>query len=153
MSNIINFAADFDCYRGWAEAVCYGSFSQTIERRYNSAMVFKRARGQGQIREIRGMHRWLRTYGEHVVHVEMLPVGAHRRNWKATLLSDGHVMVRHPDLQATLAICDALAKVGGPDSILPLRKLEATQAGLLSERAAAAADAILRRTELPTARE
>ncbi len=52
-----------------------------------------------------------------------------------------------------LAICDALAKVGGPDSILPLRKLEATQAGLLSERAAAAADAILRRTEMPTARE
>jgi hypothetical protein len=107
MSNIINFAADFDCYRGWAEAVCYGNFSQPVARRYNSAMVFKRARGQGQIREIRGMERWMRRYGEHVVHVEMLPVGAQRRNWKATLLSDGHVMVRHPDLQATLAICDA----------------------------------------------
>ena len=37
----------------------------------------------------------------------MLPVGAPRRDWKATLLSDGHVMVRHPDLQATLEICDA----------------------------------------------
>ena len=107
MSNIINFAADFDCYRGWAEAVCYGSFSQPTARRYNSAMIFKRARGQGRIQEIRGMDRWLRQYGEHVCHVEMLPVGAQRRNWKATLLSDGHVMVRHPDLQATLQICDA----------------------------------------------
>jgi len=106
-SDIINYAADFDCYRGWAEAACYGSFSQSVERRYNAAMIFKRARGQGRIQEIRGLEGWLQRYGEHVVHVEMLPVGAPRRDWKATLLSDGHVMVRHPDLQATLEICDA----------------------------------------------
>ncbi len=66
-------------------------------------------------------------------------------------------VLRKPHLKHServeLAICDALAKVGGPDSILPLRKLEATQAGLLSERAATAADAMLRRTEMPTAAE
>jgi hypothetical protein len=106
-SDIINYAADFDCYRGWAEAACFGSFSQPVNRRYNAAMVFKRARGNGHIREIHGLEGWLQRYGEHVVHVEMLPIGAPRRDWKATLLSDGHVMVRHPDLQATLAICDA----------------------------------------------
>ena len=106
-SDIINYCADFDCYRGWAEAVCHGSFSQPAERRYNAAMIFKRARGQGRIQEIRGMDRWMHRYGRHVVHVELLPVGAQRRNWKATLLSDGHVMVRHPDLQSTVEICNA----------------------------------------------
>ena len=31
----------------------------------------------------------------------MLPVGAHRRDWKATLVSDGYLLVRHPDWQRT----------------------------------------------------
>ncbi len=106
-SDIINYAAEIDCYAGWAEAVCYGRFSQTVNRRYNAAMVFKRARGNGHIQAIHGLDGWLQRYGEHVVHVEMLPVGARRRDWKATLLSDGHVMLRHPDLQTTRAICDA----------------------------------------------
>ena len=39
--------------------------------------------------------------------LDLLPVGAPRRNWKATLISDGHVMLRHPDLQSTLQMCDA----------------------------------------------
>lgn len=106
-SDIINYAADFDCYRGWAEAACYGSLSQPIERRYNAAMIFKRARGHGRITSIQGLDGWLQRFGEHVVHVEMLPVGARRRDWKQTLLSDGHVMLRHPDLQTTLGMCDA----------------------------------------------
>ena len=45
-------------------------------------------------------------YGDHVMQVDLLPVGAQRRNWLATLLSDGHVMVRHPDLHAVMEIAD-----------------------------------------------
>jgi hypothetical protein len=33
-----------------------------------------------------------------VVAVELLPVGAHRRDWRATTIGDGMVIVRHPEL-------------------------------------------------------
>jgi hypothetical protein len=42
--------------------------------------------------------------GQHVCVLDLLPIGAHRRDWRATLLSDGMVIFRHPDLAATLEI-------------------------------------------------
>ena len=105
--DIMNFACDVDLYRGWAEAVCHGTLSQPWQRRHNACIIFKRARGEGRIRAITGMERWMSKHGQHVAHVELLPVGAHRRNWKQTLLSDGHVIVRHPDLGACCAIADS----------------------------------------------
>ena len=106
----MSFAADFDCYRGWAEATCFGRFSQPIRRRFNASCVFKRARGQGRISAVHGVAGFLARYGEYVERLDLLPVGARRRNWKATLLSDGHVMLRHPDLQATLEMSDAFGR-------------------------------------------
>ena len=43
-----------------------------------------------------------------MVHVDLLPVGAFRRNWILMLVSDGYVVVRHPDLQACMDISDAV---------------------------------------------
>jgi hypothetical protein len=80
--------------------------SQPLERRYNSAIVFKRAEGEGTIRAIEGLGPFLHELGEHVVAVDLLPVGARRRNWKQTLLSDGQIILRHPDLATTLALAD-----------------------------------------------
>ena len=104
--DIMNFACDLDTYVGWAEAVCHGRLSQPVRRRYNAAVIFKRATGTGRIREIRGLERLVARFRPHVVSVDLLPPGAPRRNWKQTLLSDGHVIVRHPDLAATLEIAD-----------------------------------------------
>ena len=103
---IMNVASDLDLYRGWAEATCLGKFSQPIERRYNAAVIFKRAVGEGRIKKITGLDSLMQRYGSHVVSVDLLPVGARRRNWKATLLSDGHIVVRHPDLASCLEIAD-----------------------------------------------
>ena len=36
-------------------------------------------------------------FGPWVVEEQLLRPGTMRRNWKNTLLSDGHIMVRHPD--------------------------------------------------------
>jgi len=104
--DLMNFAGDIDTFTGWAEAVCHHSFSQRIERRFNSAVIFKRARGQGRITRIEGLERLVGRYRPHVVCVDLTPVGAPRRNWKQTLLSDGFVFVRHPDLAATMEIAD-----------------------------------------------
>jgi len=32
-----------------------------------------------------------------VVEEKLLPIGAPRRNWKHTLVSDGYILLRHPD--------------------------------------------------------
>ena len=104
--DLMNYGADIDTYVGWAEAVCRGSFGQPIERKHNVAVVFKRARGSGRIRAIEGLERLLARYGPHVVCVDLLPPGAPRRDWRQTLISDGYVIVRHPDLQTTLEIAD-----------------------------------------------
>jgi biotin carboxylase len=104
--DIMNFASDIDLFRGWAEAVCHGRFTQPLERRYNCASVFKRAQGQGRIQRIEGLGPLLAEFGPAIVHVDLLPVGAPRRDPMQTLISDGLVVVRHPDLATTIRIAD-----------------------------------------------
>jgi catechol 2,3-dioxygenase-like lactoylglutathione lyase family enzyme len=102
----MNYSNDADLFCGWAEAVCYGSLSQPIQRRHNVAIVFKRAQGEGRIQRITGLSRYLARYGQHVVSLDLLPVGARRRNWLQTLVSDGYAIIRHPDLRTCLAMAD-----------------------------------------------
>lgn len=104
--DIMNYASDIDVYRGWAEAVCHGRFSQTVERRYNAAVIFKRAQGQGVIRQVRGLEALRHTFGDFLVYESLTPVGAPRRNWKQSLVSDGYLVVRHPDLATACAMAD-----------------------------------------------
>jgi hypothetical protein len=107
-TEIMNYACDVDVWRAWAEAVVTGRISQRIERKFNAAIVFKRAQGQGRIRRIDGLERLVADFGRWVVSVDLLPIGAQRRNWKQTLISDGWMVVRHPDLQETLRMCDRI---------------------------------------------
>lgn len=104
----MNFACDLDVFRGWAEAVCHGRFTQPVERRYHVATIFKRAQGVGRIRRIDGLDELRRRCGAAIVWENLLPVGAPRRDWRQTLVSDGFVVLRHPDLSTTLAMADAV---------------------------------------------
>ena len=105
--DLINFASDVDTYTGWAEAVTLSRFTQRADRKYNAAFVIKRAQGDGIVRRIEGLSGLMAEYGPHVCSVDLVKVGAPRRNWKAVLVADGIVIVRHPDLQRTLEIADA----------------------------------------------
>ena len=106
--DVMNYACDIDLFTGWAEAVVRGRFTQPVERRYNAAIVFKRAQGEGYIRHVEGLERILSSFGEHIACIDLLGVGEHRRNWLQTLLSDGYVVVRHPDLRRMLELADAV---------------------------------------------
>jgi len=106
--DLMNFIGDIDLFEGYAEAELHGTFSCSLDRKYNVANVFKRAQGQGRITRIEGLSSILARFGEHIVHMDLLPVGAQRRNWIQTLVSDGYVVVRHPDWQACLDIADAV---------------------------------------------
>jgi biotin carboxylase len=93
----MNYTNDIDLFREWARVACWRSFEARAPRRYNAAIVFKRAVGQGRITRIEGLEAWKRACGAWVVEDKLLRPGTPRRNWKHTLLSDGHVLVRHPD--------------------------------------------------------
>jgi formate-dependent phosphoribosylglycinamide formyltransferase (GAR transformylase) len=107
--DVMNFATDADLFLAWAEAAVHGRISQVLERRYNAASIFKRAEGSGHIARIEGLERLLTDHGDAVAALELLPVGAHRRDWRATLISDGMVIVRHPELSDLIRIADRFA--------------------------------------------
>ena len=102
----MNYACDFDVFREWGRAVAHGRFDAQVERRYNVATIYKRAQGQGRIRSITGLDAFLREHGSQVVWDHLSRPGQSRRDWRATLVSDGFLMLRHPDLAATLALAD-----------------------------------------------
>jgi hypothetical protein len=108
-TEIMNYSCDFDVWTAWAEAVVRGRLSAPVEKRWNAAMLFKRARGKGRIARIEGLERLMAEFGESIVSVELLPIGAPRRDWKATLVSDGWLMLRHPSLERTVEMCDRVA--------------------------------------------
>ena len=93
----MNYTSDIDLFREWARVAVHGRFDADARRKYNAGIVFKRAFGEGRITRIDGLNEWLRMCGEWVVEEKLLRPGTPRRNWKHTLLSDGHVLVRHPD--------------------------------------------------------
>jgi formate-dependent phosphoribosylglycinamide formyltransferase (GAR transformylase) len=104
--DIMNYASDADLFVGWAEGTTRGRITQDLTRKYNAAIVFKRAQGRGRIQRIEGLQRLLSEIGEHVVCVDLLPVGSPRRDWLQTLVSDGYVILRHPDLATACEMAD-----------------------------------------------
>lgn len=107
--DLINYASDVDSYRGWAEAVVHGRWTQPVERTYNACWVVKRAQGHGRIRRIEGLAPLLQELGPWVCDIDLLPIGAPRRDWRATLVSDGMIFLRHPDLRALEEMADLFA--------------------------------------------
>ena len=100
--DLINYASDIDTYRGWAECVVHGRFSQPVERKYNAAWIFKRARGQGVIQRYEGLEFILAEFGPWICALELNPIGSPRRDWKNVLVGDGMVIIRHPDRDTAL---------------------------------------------------
>lgn len=97
MVDLMNYADDQDLYRDWAGAVVHGRVLPRPARPWSSAIVFKRAQGQGVIRHVSGLEGFLARHRPWVARVDLLPLGAPRRDWTQTFLSDGNLVVRHPD--------------------------------------------------------
>ncbi|MEC7520644.1 MAG: hypothetical protein VYE22_12295 [Myxococcota bacterium] len=109
MVDLMNYAGDVDLFVEWARAVVHGRVEAPAENPHHAAIVFKRARGQGRIRAIEGLDAFLHAHRAHVARVDLLPIGAPRRDWQQTFLGDGNLVVRHPDRDAALALAQRAA--------------------------------------------
>jgi len=108
--HVMNYSCDADLFRAWAEAVCHGRISQDLRKRYNAAVVFKRSQGQGQrVVRYEGLESLLMRHGEHIVNIELTPLGAPRRDWRKVVVGDGWVVARHPNLELTVEIADRIS--------------------------------------------
>ena len=107
---LMNYGCDIDVFRGWADAVAHGRLSFETERKYNAAVIFKRAHGHGRIERIMGLEEIQQKFGRWITCVNLSPIGAPRRDWKQTLVSDGYLILRHPDLEETCRMADYVAK-------------------------------------------
>jgi len=108
MVDAMNYACDIDLFAGWAEAVCHGWLSQPVHRRYNAALVCKRAQGEGRIRQVDGLQSLLADLGPAVAAVNIPPMGTPRGDWRRAA-ADGYMIVRHPELQQTLEMAERVA--------------------------------------------
>jgi hypothetical protein len=106
----MNYACDIDVFRGWAETVVHSSMSENVQRLYNVANIYKRAQGQGRIQRIDGLEKLRAKWGKAIVWENLLPLGSPRRSWLQTLVSDGFLVVRHPDLETTLQMADEVGR-------------------------------------------
>jgi len=107
--DVMNYATDGDLFQMWAEAVLTGT-SAPLTHQYNAASIFKRAVGSGYITRVEGLDELMAAYADNVCVLDLLPIGAHRRDWRATLISDGMIVVRHPDLDALIELGDRFAR-------------------------------------------
>jgi hypothetical protein len=102
----MNYSCDVDLFSGWAEAACFGRLSQDTAKKYNAAMIFKRAQGEGIVRAHRGLRELLARFGAHVATLELTPIGEPKRDWRKVVVGDGWIVVRHPDLATTLEMSE-----------------------------------------------
>ena len=106
----MNYTSDVDLFREWARVVCWHSFEADATRKYNAGIIFKRAKGHGRISQIVGLQAWKQRWGNWIVEDKLLRPGTPRRDWKQTLLSDGHLMCRHPDWDTAKEMCFEAAR-------------------------------------------
>ena len=100
----MNYTSDTDLFLGWARAVCGQPSGLSNKRMYNAAIVFKRAQGKGTIHRIEGLDELVRDHRHQICAMDLLPIGARRRDWTQTLISDGWLIVRDPDWTTALEV-------------------------------------------------
>jgi len=107
--DLMNYTSDIDLFREWARVATQGTFGASRDRKYNVGIIFKRAQGQGRITAINGLTEYYHRYRPHIVDDTLFRPGTPRRDWKQTLLSDGFLVVRHPDWETAQQMAFAAA--------------------------------------------
>ncbi|MFT5285757.1 MAG: hypothetical protein ACI8TQ_001925, partial [Planctomycetota bacterium] len=109
LTHVMNYSCDLDLFHAWGEAVALGRISADTSKKYNASVIFKRAVGGGRITAHEGLSSLLSRYGEHVAHIDLNPIGSPVRDYKKVVTGDGWIVVRHPNLEATLELSEAFA--------------------------------------------
>ena len=108
--DVMNYATDGDLFAGWARGRRARARCSRWSGSTTPASIFKRARGAGPDHPLRGPRRAAGRYGEHVA-LRRPAAGRARRaaTGASTVIGDGMIIVRHPELQQVIEMTEAFA--------------------------------------------
>ncbi len=95
-----NYVHDADFHRAWARAVVDEAFDGPFERKYAVGIAFLRGIGRGHVIRLSGIDAANKRVGHLVVESRLPRIGMPRAD---TYEGDGHVIVRHPDVEVVKA--------------------------------------------------
>ena len=95
---------EFDLYREWALAVCYGTTDRAPSRRYACGMIALRPDRDGRIQGYEGADEVWRQYGELVVGGRFPDPGTPTQGVEAGYMANAWMRLRHPDYDTLRAI-------------------------------------------------
>jgi hypothetical protein len=106
----MNYTCDIDLFREWARVGVLGAFEAPTDAQVQRRDHLQARQGPGPHHPRRpASASSCASYGEYVVEQRLLPIGAQRRNWKQTLISDGHILLRHPDWRTAVDLANRVA--------------------------------------------
>jgi formate-dependent phosphoribosylglycinamide formyltransferase (GAR transformylase) len=102
-------ANEFDLYREWALAVCYGKTAQPPSRRYSCGIVALRPDRDGRIAGYEGAGQIFERYGDLIVDSHFPAPGTPTQGVEAGYMANAWMRVRHPDYDE---LCRILNEIG-----------------------------------------
>ena len=108
--DLMNYACDADLYAGWAEAVLHGRLAETADAEVQRGQHLQAGPRRRPDHPRRGPRR---AAGPRTATTSCSSTccrsGAPRRDWRATVMGDGWVVVRHHDLQRVIEMTERFA--------------------------------------------
>ena len=97
---------DFDLYREWASAVCFGRTEKQPSRARAGGMIALRPECDGRITGYEGMDRVQDRVGEHVIDCHLPPPGTATQPVGSGYMGNAWVRMMHPDYDGVRAAMD-----------------------------------------------
>ncbi len=101
---------EFDLYREWALAVCYGVTDRRPSRRYACGIIALRPDRDGRIAGTEGLDAVFRDYGDLVVGSHFPAPGTATQAVAAGYMANAWMRLRHPDYDTLRRILDEIGQ-------------------------------------------
>jgi carbamoylphosphate synthase large subunit len=108
--DLYSAANDFDLYREWASAVCYGRPERSPSRRFAAGMIALRPDRDGRIVGYEGVERVFERFGEWILDSHFPPPGSPTQGVEGGYMANAWVRLKHPDYDALRSIMDAIGE-------------------------------------------
>jgi formate-dependent phosphoribosylglycinamide formyltransferase (GAR transformylase) len=95
--DLYSAANDFDLFREWASAICFGRPTQPPSRKYSAGMVALRPSQDGRIAGYEGIDALQRRFGDWIIDTHFPPPGHPTQPVEAGYMANAWVRMKHPD--------------------------------------------------------
>lgn len=104
-------ANEFDIFKDWAMAVCWGRTEQTPSRKYSAGIIALRPDQDGHITGYEGLETIQAEMGEWVIDSHVPAVGTPTQPVEAGYMANAWIRVRHPDYATLRTMLDRIGEV------------------------------------------